>query len=145
MDSSVSGKDEIWFLRVCHHVPHELYHSGFWIWIRCCLFPGSKDIWAGIGTGFRYDLYGRGIAVRFPVRKSLDPFFKASRAAGRTTFRIFVLSLSSGSESGKDLPKRVLTMLCFNPSTQVWRYKVKRRITTFRSTMDRMYDGGPII
>ena len=26
MDSSVSGKDEIWFLRVCHHVPHELYH-----------------------------------------------------------------------------------------------------------------------
>ena len=27
MDSSVSGKDEIWFLRVCHHVPHELYLS----------------------------------------------------------------------------------------------------------------------
>jgi len=26
MDSSVSGKDEIWFLRVCHHVPHELYY-----------------------------------------------------------------------------------------------------------------------
>ena len=25
MDSSVSGKDEIWFLRVCHQVPHELY------------------------------------------------------------------------------------------------------------------------
>jgi len=25
MDSSVSGKDEIWFLRVCHHVSHELY------------------------------------------------------------------------------------------------------------------------
>ena len=25
MDSSVSGKDEIWFLRECHHVPHELY------------------------------------------------------------------------------------------------------------------------
>ena len=25
MDSSVSGKDEIWFLRVCHHVRHELY------------------------------------------------------------------------------------------------------------------------
>ena len=25
MDLSVSGKDEIWFLRVCHHVPHELY------------------------------------------------------------------------------------------------------------------------
>jgi len=26
MDSSVSGRDEIWFLRVCHHVPHELYY-----------------------------------------------------------------------------------------------------------------------
>ena len=26
MDLSVSGKDEIWFLCVCHHVPHELYH-----------------------------------------------------------------------------------------------------------------------
>jgi len=25
MDSSVSGKDELWFRRVCHHVPHELY------------------------------------------------------------------------------------------------------------------------
>jgi len=25
MDSSLSGKDEIWFLRVCHQVPHELY------------------------------------------------------------------------------------------------------------------------
>jgi hypothetical protein len=25
MDSSRSGKDEIWFLRMCHHVPHELY------------------------------------------------------------------------------------------------------------------------
>jgi len=29
MDSSVSGKDEFWFLRVCHHVPHELYHHVF--------------------------------------------------------------------------------------------------------------------
>ena len=27
MDSSVSGKDEIWFLRVCHHVPHELLQT----------------------------------------------------------------------------------------------------------------------
>ena len=26
MDSSVSGKAEIWFMRVCHHVPHELYY-----------------------------------------------------------------------------------------------------------------------
>jgi len=26
MDSSVSLKDQIWFLRVCHHVSNELYH-----------------------------------------------------------------------------------------------------------------------
>ena len=32
MDSSVSGKDEIWFLRVCHHVPHELY-----LFLLCCV------------------------------------------------------------------------------------------------------------
>jgi len=35
MDSSVSRKDEIWFLRVCHHVPHELdilaQHCAFYI------------------------------------------------------------------------------------------------------------------
>jgi len=30
MDSSVSEKDEIWFLRVCHHVPHELYMMKVW-------------------------------------------------------------------------------------------------------------------
>jgi len=29
MDSSISGKEEIWFLRVCHHVPHELYYSDY--------------------------------------------------------------------------------------------------------------------
>ena len=27
MDSSVSGKDEIWFLRVSYDVPHELYQN----------------------------------------------------------------------------------------------------------------------
>jgi hypothetical protein len=26
MDSSVSPKDEIWFLRVCHHISTGLYH-----------------------------------------------------------------------------------------------------------------------
>jgi hypothetical protein len=25
MDSSISAKDEIWFLRVCHHVSNALY------------------------------------------------------------------------------------------------------------------------
>jgi len=27
MDSSVSRKDQFWFLRVCHHVPKQLYLS----------------------------------------------------------------------------------------------------------------------
>jgi hypothetical protein len=27
MDSSVSPKDEIWFLRVCHHISNALYHQ----------------------------------------------------------------------------------------------------------------------
>jgi len=35
MDSSVSGKDEIWFLRVFHQVPHELYLLYF---LDDCLF-----------------------------------------------------------------------------------------------------------
>jgi len=40
MDSSVSGKDEIWFLRVCHHVPHELYtHRSFCTPYRFQPFP----------------------------------------------------------------------------------------------------------
>jgi len=26
MDSSVSQKDEIWFLRVCHHISNAVYH-----------------------------------------------------------------------------------------------------------------------
>ena len=37
MDSSVSGKDEMWFLRVCHHVPHELYDSKHCISKHCFL------------------------------------------------------------------------------------------------------------
>jgi hypothetical protein len=28
MDSSVSSKDEIWFLRVCHHISTGLYEYG---------------------------------------------------------------------------------------------------------------------
>jgi len=31
MDSSVSPKDEIWFLRVCHHISTGLYHCTFHI------------------------------------------------------------------------------------------------------------------
>ena len=28
MDSSVSSKDEIWFLRLCHHISNVVYHCG---------------------------------------------------------------------------------------------------------------------
>jgi hypothetical protein len=28
MDSPVSPKDEIWFLRVCHHISNTVYHLG---------------------------------------------------------------------------------------------------------------------
>jgi len=29
MDPSVSPKDEIWFLRVCHHISNAVYNSGY--------------------------------------------------------------------------------------------------------------------
>jgi len=29
MDSSISPKDEIWFLRVCHHISTDLYGRAF--------------------------------------------------------------------------------------------------------------------
>ena len=29
MDSSVSPKDEIWFLRVCHHISNAVYYPAF--------------------------------------------------------------------------------------------------------------------
>jgi hypothetical protein len=31
MDSSVSPKDKIWFLRVCHHISNAVYHSSLWL------------------------------------------------------------------------------------------------------------------
>jgi hypothetical protein len=30
MDSSVSAKDEIWFLCVCHHVSNVVYKEEYW-------------------------------------------------------------------------------------------------------------------
>jgi len=44
MDSSVSRKEEIWFLRVCHHVPHELYNPGLIIIKGQKFDPGT---WTG--------------------------------------------------------------------------------------------------
>ena len=56
MDSSVSGKDETWFLRVCHHVPHELYnilignHSNY---INYKHFANMKDtVWKWAAKGY---------------------------------------------------------------------------------------------
>jgi len=37
MDSSVSPKDEIWFLRVCHHISNALYYC---TGCRADLLPG---------------------------------------------------------------------------------------------------------
>ena len=60
MDSSVSPKDEIWFLRVCHHISNAVYRVTLmgsfrlWVllrWVQCCcrrwsyLCAGHKGIW----------------------------------------------------------------------------------------------------
>ena len=44
MDSSVSGKDEIWFLRVYHHVPHVLYQQPIAVTVCQVLKPENKHI-----------------------------------------------------------------------------------------------------
>ena len=38
MDSTVSPKDEIWFLRVCHHISTGLYHLGVY-YKEVCIMP----------------------------------------------------------------------------------------------------------
>jgi hypothetical protein len=38
MDSSVSEKDEIWFLRMCYHISNELYYTGY--------FLSGFDLWS---------------------------------------------------------------------------------------------------
>jgi hypothetical protein len=40
MDSSVSPKDEIWFLLVCHHISNAVYYCG------CRAVPGLPIRWA---------------------------------------------------------------------------------------------------
>ena len=44
MDSSVSGKDEIWFLRMCHHVPHELYSHASYERKKAVFKDGGQNI-----------------------------------------------------------------------------------------------------
>jgi len=39
MDSSVSPKDEIWFLRVFHHISNAVYHC-----VIPCLLPHSSTV-----------------------------------------------------------------------------------------------------
>jgi hypothetical protein len=45
MDSSVSPKDEIWFLRVCHHISNAVY-----------LMQHEEDRDTAVGTATRYGL-----------------------------------------------------------------------------------------
>jgi len=35
MDLSVLPKDEIWFLRVCHHISNAVYLVITHVWVRC--------------------------------------------------------------------------------------------------------------
>jgi hypothetical protein len=45
MDSSVSPKDEIWFLRVCHHISNAVYHFSVVMLrgeVSACLYKTSK-------------------------------------------------------------------------------------------------------
>jgi len=44
MDSSVSPKDEIWFLRVYHHFSTGLYHSKNFITILKINFMGQDSV-----------------------------------------------------------------------------------------------------
>ena len=55
MDSFISGKDEIWFLRVCYHVPHELYSSPNIVGV----IKSRRMRWAGnvARMGERRDVY----------------------------------------------------------------------------------------
>ena len=54
MDSSVSLKDQIWFLRVCHHVSNELYHSApclSWSHLYNPMRLVYEDGWAYLSLG----------------------------------------------------------------------------------------------
>ena len=42
MDSSVSPKDEIWFLRVCHHISNAVYPDSNHLFLRCV---GRLDVY----------------------------------------------------------------------------------------------------
>ena len=48
MDSSVSPKDEIWFLSVCHHISNAVYNRQN---------EGMEELWVG-GGGRDKDLAG---------------------------------------------------------------------------------------
>ena len=39
MDSSVSPKDEIWFLRVCHHISNAVYLAQIFVSLKSLVFP----------------------------------------------------------------------------------------------------------
>jgi hypothetical protein len=52
MGSYVSPKDEIWFLRVCHHISTGLYLSKAHPWTLDSVFDYSRRL-----CSFQYDLF----------------------------------------------------------------------------------------
>jgi hypothetical protein len=44
IDSSVSPKDEIWFLLVCHHISNAVYLFSFQTKTLCLFFAGKKQL-----------------------------------------------------------------------------------------------------
>jgi hypothetical protein len=59
MDSSVAPKDEIWFLRVCHHISHAVYwyaRVASYVWLKLSYSVTtviSKFLFMGIGRTLR--------------------------------------------------------------------------------------------
>jgi len=54
MDSSVSLEDQIWFLRVCHHVPFSLYNELVVDSARVVCWDSCESPYCGSGTLYLY-------------------------------------------------------------------------------------------
>ena len=140
MDSSVSLKDQIWFLRVCHHVPKELYMcAGVRIATVCisrnvachsdghivCSYTGSQtgisnrragssvSITATLPTGTHNQQPGRGV--------QLDA--QSIECSNYECVELYLHSLTS-SQHGARLSTRTASALAYN-------YHIVQRHLTF--------------